>query len=586
MTPEYANLKPWLSFDHVQPSQVPVVMKWTHSILQEENFVNECRAIEQARSLAFELGVYDGVHGPHLGEVRTSESRPCRPVRRLGVHPFKDIFIGSENDLTMYSTIVLESCLGHGQMPWAAGLLGGGEFSTIMKPEDDSASSFSAVFLPQHIMPTLHVPIVAVPKGDPIQMKPNRQEDPQMLDPSDGSEGEHPPGRQRDPHRPPLRFFPAWVTQLWDLLQAEGAVEMEEEGPVLYLQSFYISHRHHPHQHISRPLRIDRDYVDWERDFRFVWEDFVDENAPMDIHLVQPEHPLPVTRGVAATVLLTQHPVPRQVPCVVSAMYDDIPTTRRVESAHSLGHLTSPRDFLWHAGALQACEEVQQQGYGFCTIKAGPFEFDQTRPMRLVDGLGIVVRIPPRLTDQEWEDIFCSRFRADPVPQMRFPEDDDAVHFMARSSAQLFATYQAASSSSTTRSRSAASSDQSNVDEGENWRLAIVYTVDGQAVQVDVPWTDAHLRVQKIAQAFSIPEEQVTQVYHVAATPQDLAQEELECFLLQREQDVPSSTLLRLILVDIEYRPRSSWCCNADCTQRFLASTQEQCHLNHQTFGV
>ena len=141
MTPEYANLKPWLSFDHVQPSQVPVVMKWTHSILQEENFVNECRAIEQARSLAFELGVYDGVHGPHLGEVRTSESRPCRPVRRLGVHPFKDIFIGSENDLTMYSTIVLESCLGHGQMPWAAGLLRGGEFSAIMKPTDRRISA-------------------------------------------------------------------------------------------------------------------------------------------------------------------------------------------------------------------------------------------------------------------------------------------------------------------------------------------------------------------------------------------------------------------------------------------------------------
>ena len=133
---------------------------------------------------------------------------------------------------------------------------------------------------------------------------------------------------------------------------------MAEEGPVLYLQSFYISHQHHPHQHISRPLRIDRDYVEWERDFRFVWEDFVDENAPMDIHLVRPELPLPVTRGVAATVLLTQHPVPRQIACVVSAMYDDIPTTRRVESAHSLGHLTSARDILWHAGALQVCEEV------------------------------------------------------------------------------------------------------------------------------------------------------------------------------------------------------------------------------------
>ena len=373
MTPEYANLKPWLSFDSGQPSQVPVIMKWTHSILQEENFVTECRAIEQARSLAFALGVYDGVHGLHPGEVSTSESRPCRPVRRLGFHPFTEILIGSVNDLKMHSNIVPESCLGNGRMPWAAGLLRGGEFSAIMKPTEVSKPSFSAVFSPEHIMSLLHVPVVAVPKGDPIQMKPNRQEDPQMLDPSDGSDGDRPPDRQRDPRRPPLRLFPAWVTQLWDLLQAEGAVEMAEEGPILYLQSFYISHQHHPHQHISRPLRIDRDYVEWERDFRFVWEDFVDENAPMDIHLVQPELPLPVTRGVAATVLLTQHPVPHQIACVVSAMYDDIPTTRRVESAHSLGHLTSARSFLWYAGALQACEEVQQQGYGFCTYQSWSF---------------------------------------------------------------------------------------------------------------------------------------------------------------------------------------------------------------------
>ena len=522
-----------------------MVMKWTHSVLQEDSFVGECRAIEQARSLAFELGVYDGVHGPPLDEVHPVESRPCRSVKRLGFHPFTEVFIGTENDLTMYSISILESCLGYGQMPWAAGLLRGGEYSAIPRTEDDLASSPSAILLPEHIMPGLLEPTHALPRSTPRQMKPNRQEDPPLMDPPDSSEDERPPGRQRDPRRPPLRHFPIWVTQLWDLLQAEGAVEMEEEGPVLYLQSYYISHRNVPHQHISRPLR---------RDFRFVWEDFEDATAPMDFHLVQPALPLPVTRGVAATVLLTQHPVPRQVACVVAAMYDDIPAPRRVESAHSFAQFTSPRDLLWHAGALRACDELQQQGYGYCTIKVGPFEFDQNRPMRLADGLGIIVRIPPRLTDQEWEDLFFSRFRAEPAPVLQFP-DDDAVNLMARSSARTSAMSSTSSSSSTDRSKTSISSAHSIPEDEETWCLAMVYTIDGQEVQVDVPWRDDLLRAQKIAQAFSISREQVTQIHYVASTPQDLAQDELECFLLQREQDAPSSALLRVVLVDIEYRP-------------------------------
>ena len=38
------------------------VLKGSHSILQEDNFVTEWQAIENARTLAFELGEYDGIH--------------------------------------------------------------------------------------------------------------------------------------------------------------------------------------------------------------------------------------------------------------------------------------------------------------------------------------------------------------------------------------------------------------------------------------------------------------------------------------------------------------------------------------------
>ena len=37
------------------------VLKWSHSIVNEENFINEWAAIENARSLAFDLGTYNGI---------------------------------------------------------------------------------------------------------------------------------------------------------------------------------------------------------------------------------------------------------------------------------------------------------------------------------------------------------------------------------------------------------------------------------------------------------------------------------------------------------------------------------------------
>ena len=115
---------------------------------------------------------------------------------------------------------------------------------------------------------------------------------------------------------------------------------------------------------------------------------------------------------------------------------------------------------------------------------------------------------------------------------MHFPEDDNALNLMARSSAQLTAAPQATSSSSTdrSRSRSAASADPINAEEEDTWRLAMIYTVEGDAVQVDVPWTDVQLRVERVAQAFSLARDQVTELHYVAATPQDYSKKNLNAF--------------------------------------------------------
>ena len=51
---------------------------------------------------------------------------------------------------------------------------------------------------------------------------------------------------------------------------------MEEEGPIIYVTSHYVSHTRFPRNSVMRPLRFDTDHETWEASVRFMWEDFMD----------------------------------------------------------------------------------------------------------------------------------------------------------------------------------------------------------------------------------------------------------------------------------------------------------------------
>ncbi|CAL1133919.1 unnamed protein product [Cladocopium goreaui] len=94
---------------------------------KEYNFINEFAAIENARSLAFELGTYDGISCATTSATLTHMAPS--PRRSLGFASDVDVLMGLADELTMYKITVPDVCLGNGIMPWSAGLLRGGEFS-------------------------------------------------------------------------------------------------------------------------------------------------------------------------------------------------------------------------------------------------------------------------------------------------------------------------------------------------------------------------------------------------------------------------------------------------------------------------
>ena len=104
-------MKPQAIDSHAISGEV-AVLKWSHSIVEEYNFINEFAAIENARSLAFELGTYDGISSDTTSASLTHMAPS--PRRSLGFASDVDVLMGLADELTMYKITVPDVCLGNG----------------------------------------------------------------------------------------------------------------------------------------------------------------------------------------------------------------------------------------------------------------------------------------------------------------------------------------------------------------------------------------------------------------------------------------------------------------------------------------
>eukprot|EP00435_Cladocopium_sp_Y103_P041715 s1980_g11.t1 len=398
---------------------------------------------------------------------------------------------------------------------------------------------------------------------------PNLRDPPVFSDQSDDS-GERP----RDP-RQPLHHFPSWVAELWDLLQDEGATELLEEGPVVYVGSYYLSHETCPRQEQNRPLRLTREYHQWQDLVREVWHDFFDELSDFSLYVVRPEPPLSVTQGTVGVVLVVQHPVVEQTAVLTTAVFDRLEGHRIHEVAHSFHLHTGYDAVLHHADAAEACAELDRQDLGPCTIRAGRHVFPRHRPIRCHDGLGLVVRVPMAMPDDEWERRVLANIAAANAdfPQPHFPDDapdaseaapepneasHDELHLMARSPLVRLNYHNPAgditpSAYSTDMASSSSSTERDDWIEDE-WHLCFVFALGHDAIEVEVPWHDGEELYRRVAQAFHIEYDDIVSVHTILHCPEDILHQHRRCLLLQRQIDRPPATFMRLCLIDVEYK--------------------------------
>ena len=269
------------------------------------------------------------------------------------------------------------------------------------------------------------------------------------------------------PGRPPRVESPIWQQEIWDLLCEEGATEMEEEGPVIYVSSFFISHVHTTCNKISRPLRFDAEHESWEASVRFMWEDFVDPNAPIELFLVSPDPPVTIYEGTVATVLVVQHPQPRKAAIVVTALPDS------TELRHVRHVALSADPFVTQAQLIDAADAQDFCSSPGCTIWVGPREFPTDVDIQVHDGLGLQLKIPAHRIDASRSsmELVAVQPSSDPAQQaIAAEEEQDDMMLLSLQTDLLHVAFQ------------------------RTLRLLNTDPVDSQDCRFEVPVTDDNLR--------------------------------------------------------------------------------------------
>ena len=357
-------------------------------------------------SLAFELGSWTGRELQHIVQPPShfaTTSWPCDPPPRevrVGFHDHVEIAIFPQDDDDDFFKFHLSGMSHKALFQWTSST---GKPWII--PDEYKQNRYN---IEDEIITPIKEPSKLAKTSGPVVMSGHSNEGSMPSEPTTVPETD--PMRNRGAAQP-TRPTQGWLADIWNLLEQDGQATDDEDGPVIYVVSYYIDHFHHRREGAARPLRFGQDVRDWEESVRFTWEDYVDPQAPLDIIIVDPQPPFPVYRGTAATVIVHQHYSVHRAACLITAVLPHDPDFRVLESAHSLERTVSTQRLLLAADVHDLCRQRHEQGYGECSIYIGlhPLPADQDVPVHT--GLGLTIRVPPPMTEEEVEHNFEDSIR-------------------------------------------------------------------------------------------------------------------------------------------------------------------------------
>eukprot|EP00435_Cladocopium_sp_Y103_P071422 s996_g37.t1 len=575
----------------------PVTMKWSHRALLKDDFTTEWQARDRACELALALNCEDLMAGCADSSFHarstctplafTKTAPPCVKHLRVGFADSLDLWLGLDDEFQMFKRTLPADSFACGLTPWSRAAV---ECSSV--PTGFSHGQVRPLSFPMThtigdlVSGPLNVTSLSTQRHDEWMQTSDCSVDTVpgcvAFTSSAGSEASphvpiDSPGGSDSPDLHRLEPEPPWAAGIWELLRNDGHIESEVdgEGPVVFVNSFYINHQTHQRHDEPRPMRFDVDFRDWENDIKVVWEDLIENGVPIDVSVVHPDPPHSAFPDTIATIIVHQRQTHDRAAILTTAIHISDPVTRFIVVAHSAPRLTSSHQILQIAQVLEVCQLRASQGFGVCTVLCGHDVVPPDAVLNLDHGLGLQIRIPAPLSEAEQEHnlvirVAQSRARRsgdsfDPAapdddPEATHPRPDydhvapeDSTSFMARRPQPL-----QTATSSISRSRSSSSRSLSTLTSGSShssdtpfWRLTVVFSLDGQVRSLRLPWGDRPQMIALVARAFMLYENEIAQLHRVSHRPSDFIQNDLECILLRRQSEVRPNDHMRLVLIDL-----------------------------------
>ena len=245
------------------------------------------------------------------------------------------------------------------------------------------------------------------------------------------------------------------------------------------------------------------------------------------------------------------------------------PTATCRDTAHSVELRLPPIRVHQLAGVEQLCLQREQQGSGPCTLHIGHHLHPNDQDVVTYHGLGIQIRIPTTLTDNEAEQNLLRRIQlqrqrrtgdmwdpairedgdpedAHPLPDVPSEPPGDAVSFMGNGPRPSASSRQRpVGVSSTSTSPETISSTEPHTD----WRQTVIFTLEPHRNYLG---TIQMVSLNKLPLLLKLSKRDILRVQAVPHRPLDYTQVNLYCILLQRAQEFRPSPYVRLTLIDLE----------------------------------
>ena len=187
--------------------------------------------------------------------------------------------------------------------------------------------------------------------------------------------------------RPHSSFHDRDFTSLSRLFELEAMTECEEEGPIAYVDTWYVHHAQHPRCRDPKAVKLFQDPSTWLEDIIEPWRDIIDQDADIVVFLVRPKPPCTPMECVMAHFIIEQASRPDMVVSLISSHIVDFREASIEHLALSIPSLVS------EPMILRAAELHVECRFKFCSVQRGgiPFgmgDFDYVDP-----GCNLVIQI-------------------------------------------------------------------------------------------------------------------------------------------------------------------------------------------------